>query len=395
MLFSTQNTRNDRGEQIHLQMVGVCLENVVGSGMGPKLRYTEVDDLKKVKLPHAEVSAALESLMKIPGVEEAFIWNTCNRFEVYFFHTSNRRELEARIEETFFGPICEERSKLNYLSDTDVVHHLVRTAVGFNSGLPGERDVAQQLHSAVRLASMAGASGPLTEALSDSVFEMAREIREETVWKRFSPSYCGAALEEALRDTCMGRLQSGRVAVVGSSNTSRGSAEILRRRFGISEENVTVYHRCHHKDGQMKSMRRACRGSSRVRVRDYDSDTVHQAIAKSRLVIIGIDRSQPVISGERLARHLKGDEQVTVIDFNTFGSCEGLEGLPGVRLVDAAMIEDKVRDYANRLVHNPEFLNALEVLEPMVRERVRGLRVVFEDQVEGKVSVESYALGVA
>ena len=145
----------------------------------------------------------------------------------------------------------------------------------------------------------------------------------------------------------------------------------------------------------MKSIHRACRGSARVRVCDYDSDTVHQGIAQSRMAIIGIDRNEPVISGERLAPYLNPTEEVLVIDFNTFGSCEGLDNLSGVRLIDAAKIEEKVRDYAERLSRNPEFQTALDTVEPMVRNFVRDLVASPREEREAEVSGQTYAMGVA
>ena len=394
MFLNANEPWTDRSEDVHLQMVGVCLENAVGSGLGPRLKYADDEDLKGVKISHSEVRTALQSLMDLRGVRETFIWNTCNRFEVYFFHTGNRDELIADVLGNFFSSLADRPEKVNRLSDDDAIHHLIRTAVGFNSGLPGEKDVAMQLHSAVRHSEVVGSAGPLTQALTERVFDCAREIREETVWKKFSPSYCDAALEEALRDACPGDVHSENVAVIGSSNTSRSCIEILRTRFGISEENVTVYHRCHHKDGQMKAMKRASRGSLRVRVSDYDDDSVHQGIADSRLVIIGIDRNHPVISGEKLKPLLKGQEEVILIDFNTFGSCEGLEDLEGIQVIEAKKIEENVREYAARMARNSEFQAALNTIEPLVQDQVRSLRPIQEDEEEeAGVAGQTFAMG--
>lgn len=399
MFGSNQEERTTHRERIHFQMVGVCLENVVGPGMGPELKYAECGDLKRVKLSHDEVVAAIESLERIPEVLESFVWNTCNRFEVYFFHLGDRRETAAKIEARFFSALSQSPEKVNRIEDEAAVHHLVRTVVGFNSGLPGEEDVSMQLASAVRLSKQAGGAGELTDRLVEEVFQAAEEIRGETAWGRFSPSYCGAAIEEALHDVCLGRIQSGRVVGIGSSNTTRSSIEILRRRFGISAENLTVYHRCHHKDGQMKSMRRSSRGSDHVRVADYDDEAVHRGIARARLAVIGIDRQQPVISGEKLAKHLKPGMETIVIDFNTFGSTEGLKGLPGVRLVDAAEIEEKVRRYAVRMASEPAFQAALAESEPIARRWARaihrGEQPVFETAEETPVRQAVYALGAA
>jgi len=54
---------------------------------------------------------------------------------------------------------------VNVLAGRAAVHHALRTGLGLNSDLPGERDVLEQLRGARRLAMAGGTCGRRVEAL--------------------------------------------------------------------------------------------------------------------------------------------------------------------------------------------------------------------------------------
>jgi glutamyl-tRNA reductase len=360
-----------RREPKNLLMLGVCLENVVGPGQGPDLAYTTPETLTAVKLSHPEVIKRLKDIAESGIAEECFCLNTCNRFEVYLKAQGDAEYVRQRLVELFFASLPEGQPELNTLKGADVVHHLMRTAVGLNSGLPGETDVEGQLSSALVLATKIQVLSEEAAAWFAGLMKTASDCREETGWRTFKPNYCEAALEGALARADKVDLESGNIVIVGSSNTSRTCVEVLENRFEFDHNKITVYHRCHRADGQMKSIRRTTNGCKRKRVEDYSSPIVGQAIADSALTIFGIDRDRPVLGKDALKAYRNGHgKRAMVVDFNTFGSTDRVDAVEGIQLVPAQELEREVREYAKRMTDNPDFCKAVMEIEEALAERI-------------------------
>ena len=139
------------------------------------------------------------------------------------------------------------------------------------------------------------------------------------------------------------------------STTSRSILETLYDEFGVKECDVTLAYR-NHCGGQVKQLRRAIRHGRRLRTHSYSERAVLAALAEADVVYFGIDRDEPVLTGEAL-RELRdfGERPLTIIDFNTSGSTAGVESLPGVTLWDAGQLETEVAAYAANMCATREF----------------------------------------
>ena len=102
---------------------------------------------------------------------------------------------------------------------------------------------------------------------------------------------------------------------------------------------------------------------------------VIDAVADSDVLILGIDRDEPVISGENL-RGLRDFTQqpLTIIDFNTMGSVRDVEAVPGVSLWPAEQLEREVEAYADRLCADERFEDAVDETEDWIERHLPGGR---------------------
>ena len=364
------NTGDLRG----VLMVGVCLENVVGSGRGPELKHVSPGMLRSVKLTHPEVSSRLRTIRSLGVSQDCWIWNTCNRFEVYVLYQDNPDPILRYLVETFFGSISVPEESLNVLWEGEATHHLLRTLVGLNSGLPGESDVEKQLRSAISASEHIGVLGKKGLRFVENLLETGARTRSATEWRLFTPSYCEAALEGVFAKTGREAIAGGPIAIVGSSTTSRTCVEILEKHFGISPNNITVYHRCHGKDGQMKMIRRVSNGCNRVRVEDYTSPEVLQAVSESSMTIFGIDRHEPILTAREVESFgARSGSNLVLVDFNTFGSTEGIASMEGISFFGAENLDDEVREYARRMVADPRVCDAIGEIEPLLLATAKAL----------------------
>jgi len=365
---ATQGPPADSG-LAKLVMVGASLPNRVGEGRGPRIAHSEPAAFACAKRPHHEVQAFLESLRSERRVREAFIWNTCHRFECYAWLEPSASSVgcscvAGRLRTRLFN---EDVSGLNVnmLFGSSAWHHLMRTVAGLNSGLPGDTDVVEQLKTSYQLAERAGIGGEHSRALVDEATELSRGVRKETSWGRLEPGYCSAAITRIQRMLPL-RLANCRHVVIGGSTTSRSILRTLYQRFAVKESNVTLVYR-NHQGGQMKSLRRAVGHGRRLRTQDYSDRAVIEAVADADVVHFGIDREEPVLSADVLCG-LRDYAQrpLFILDFNTAGSTEGLETLPGVRLWRADQLDAEVQAYAEASCADQEFPQIVQETEAWI-----------------------------
>lgn len=355
-----------------LVVIGLTLPNSVGAGRGPRLIYTSPDRLQCAKKPHSEVESVLAGVRTAGLAREALIWNTCHRYEFYAWlpKRDDAPSRECAVNDLRRHLLGDEPADLgvNVLFGAQAWHHLMRTVAGLNSGLPGDRDVVDQLRTALDLSDRAGTAGPHAQALVDEAVNMARSVREETTWGRLDPGYCYASLARVFESDNLAPATRTHT-VIGGSTTSRSVLDTLFDRYQVPERSVALVYR-RHQGGQMKALRRAIRHGRRLRVQSYTEQVVLDAIREADVVYFGIDREQPVLTADQL--HGLRDfaaHPLTIIDFNTFGSVAGAAEIPGIRVHTAQDLEQHVAHYAEAMVADAAFRPSVEEAEAWIASR--------------------------
>jgi glutamyl-tRNA reductase len=206
----------------------------------------------------------------------------------------------------------------------------------------------------------------LTRLLAEAVATV-RAVRRETEWGRQDPGYCSASISRI--DQAAGlHLPECRHVVIGGSTTSCSVLGTLRERFKVSPWQMTLIHRS-HRGGQIKMLRKAIGHGRRVRAQSYAERAVIEEIAEADVVYFGIDSDVPVLSADNL-REVRDfvERPLTVIDFNTFGSTEGLEAIDGVTVWHAARLEEEVAAYAEAMSAGQGFAAAVDEAETWIAE---------------------------
>lgn len=362
-----RNVRLDR-----LVMVGVSLENRIGSGRGPQLAYSAPEGLACAKKPHEQVEQFLSALQAQANISEAFVWNTCFRFECYAWLEQGGQDASQdcvvrTLREQLFAPGIAGVS-INTLFGRNAWHHLMRTIAGLNSGLPGDKDIVEQFRTAFEAAERAGTAGPHSRTLVEEAIRLAQQVRQETAWGRLDPGYCIAALERVQQKLPL-QFANLRHVVVGGSTTSRSILHALYENFDVKEPAVTLAYRA-HQGGQMKLLRKAVGHGRRLRVANYSEPAVHAAIQDADVVYFGIDRAEPVLSPDTLpADRDLNTRPLYVLDFNTAGSTRDLNGIPGVHVWSAAQLDHEVEAYADALCADESFVRIVQAAEAWIEQQ--------------------------
>lgn len=343
----------------HLVMIGVCAAGHMTSAAEPGISHLPRGQFRRIKRPQSGALKLLREIHTREQFEECWLWNTCNRFEFYGLTRTDtyRDELRGAIADVtrvMFADAVDEPVS-NMLRGVDAWRHLLYTATGLNSPLPGDTDVIEQLGAAFRLARHAGVAGAAAERLLAEIQAIVELVRTRTDWHRFGCGYCHAALNElvaALRPPW----SECRCVVIGASTTSWSTLRTLVKHFGVPQEQLTVVYRGGGRHRMIKMLRHTVGRGRRVLVRNYASQPTYDAISEADVVLFGVDQADPIIRSrqlEALRRNATGP--LTIVDFNTFGSTDGIDGIDGVHLVDSHQIEAHVDRFARRIVRNHEF----------------------------------------
>jgi ferrochelatase len=354
-----------------LIMVGAALAGGPSPARGVPLRYSTPEAFVRIRKSRKALRAFLEGIRDESLLDEALVWDTCQRVECYGWLTdpddAGRMErIVASLRRRLFDPEPAGLA-VNVLAGADVWRHLMRTACGLNSRVPGDTDVLQQLQTARHIAETAGAAGPHAAALVADAARLAERVRAETGWGAVSTGYCLAALARvpALRTP---RVAEGRHVVIGGSTTSRSILAALTERFDVPQRQLTLVYRDHH--GQMKLLRAALGHGRRLRVHAYTEPCVWQAIADADFAYFGLDQAEPVLDRGRLgALRDLSTRPLTILDFNSFGSLGGAALPDGVTVWSAQALEDAVAAHAGALRQRAGFRDAEAEAEQWIERR--------------------------
>lgn len=353
-----------------LVMIGASKGNAIGTGLGPRVGKSTETGLCRVKKSQCEAVPLLISACDETGVTGGFLFNTCYRYEFYGWLPDDCDELQrehviARIKSRLFDVDAADDVKINVLVGTDAWHHLIRTAAGLNSGLPGDTDILEQLQTAHRVAERAGTADRRTKRLINDALAAERELRRDTTWGKFDPGYCYAAMVRLVEQAGLS-LADSRCAVFGGSTTSRSVITTLANRFEVPSRTITLVYRGHG-SGQMKLLRKAIGNGKRVRVQAYGERAAVDVVNGADVVVFGIDHNEPVLDAEQIRGCRDFTEQpLTIIDFNTFGSTSGMETLEGVTVWDAARLDEAVVAYGREMRESEDFTAAVGEAEEWI-----------------------------
>jgi ferrochelatase len=351
-----------------LVMIGASLDGrFTGSGHGPSLKHVTPEQFQCVKRPHEEVNALLKELRSTGDFAECFLWNTCSRFEFYGWMTidplsAKSDQVLARTLRSVIGPACEQ-VPVNVLTGNDALHHLLRTAAGLNSGLPGDAEVANQLDVARRIAERCGTADVRVKRLMHEVLDAQHALRDNTGWGRFRPEYCPVAMRRVAVEHSID-FSTANCVVIGGSVTAGSVLNAFREHAQVPPERLTLIHRSQSRGAQLKRLKAAVEGGTRLRVDQYDDPRVAETIADADVVVFAIDRREPIFALEQIAgmRDLE-TRPLIVLDFNTFDSTSGLDGAADVMLFDAQHLDREVARYADGLCQCPAFHVSTEEAE--------------------------------
>ena len=297
--------------------------------------------LEQVSMTGDDTVKTLHELVETEHVSEALVLATCNRIEVFAevdrFHGGITDV--SRVLARHAGATVEELSPyVTVYYEDQAIGHLCTVAAGLDSMVVGETQVLGQLRAAYALAQEEGTVGRELHPIAQRALRVGKRVHAETGIDRAGASLVSVALDRVTG--LLGDLAGRPVLVVGAGSMGALAATTLARR-GAS---VTV---------SSRTPASAARLAESVGGRSAPLEQLTAQLTAADVLVTCTGATGTVIGTEVVAAALaaRGDRPLAIVDLALPRDVDpAVAGLPGVHVVDLAMLQGERAEHPGRPV---------------------------------------------
>lgn len=316
-------------------------DQAIVAGASVSHEDASLDELESATLESDDT--ALETLLKMPAVSEAFVLQTCNRVEAYV--VADRTTPGQDAVQSLFSQM--DSALVTEMGHEESIRHLLRVAAGLESLVVGEDQILGQVRAAYETAQESGAVGPILDDAVAKAIRVGERARTETAINDGVVSLASAAVKLAeethgLRGASavvigvgeMGTLAAkrldGRVDNLVIANRTPEKAASLARDLGAEgtrvdstgldalRDTVTAHDVVISATGSTEWILdpEDCRSLGETLVVDITRprDIPHEADDMSHLTVYDLDRLEAVTEKTRQMRRDASEDVVDIID---------------------------------------------------------------------------------
>jgi len=276
---------------------------VVVVGLSHKTADVRVREL--VSTPPSQHAERLRTALRIDGVSEAFLLDTCNRSELYLVgNNGHPPEDPERIFAAVHGvPVEDLREHLYLFRGADAVRHICGVASGIDSMVVGEHEIVDQLRSALDQARDAGTVRSTLMRLAEKALAAGKRARTETEIGQGFVSVASVAVK--LVQDVFGDLSKAQVLVLGAGQNSELVVDRLREAGARS----TIV--------SSRRYERAVELAERFGGRPVRFESIIDELARADIVIASTHAPHPMITADHVRAVLgAGSRPMFLIDLS-------------------------------------------------------------------------------
>lgn len=285
---------------------------------------------EKMTFNEQETKDFLLFLRDLLGINEAFLLSTCNRTEVYFYHTADTAEVLKALCH-FRGFLVESFGTFfQSVQETEkTVRHLFRVGIGLESQVLGDLQITNQVKNAYQWCADVQMAGPFLHRVLHSLFFANKKIVQSTNFRTGSASL-SYATKELAEDLLTDKTQN--IAILGLGEIGLATAK------NLAESGFTNISICNRSFEKVKPL------MDEWPIRYVPFEEYKSLINNSRLVISAL--SGKIIQIERSdIRHSAAFGFQYFIDLGLPRSVQAeVEELNGVILYNLDQIQTKVSE---------------------------------------------------
>ena len=292
--------------------------------IGLNHRTARIDVRERFWMDDRRQQEALTALTRSEGIEEAFVFSTCNRteFVVYGDPTLAENSVLRFLGSRYELKLCEWKNFYR-LIDEQALAHAFRVSCGLDSMHIGEGQIGKQVTTAWQQAQRAGCTGPFLDRILKKALAVRRRVRKETSAKLNLESAPHAAVE--LANEIFGSLSKRNIVVLGSGVMARAAMKALADR-GV--ESICLFRR---------TQGRALDYSHGMEIRVAPFAERYRSMSHADLVISATSARSFVLAADELCRTIAGTgaRKRVMIDLALPRDID-----PQIRQLDGALLYD-------------------------------------------------------
>jgi len=187
-----------------------------------------------------KISELGEVILQNSEATETVVLSTCNRTEIYYYHTKSCINKTSKQLKSILHDFCKVNgdfsSNFYVHSNMDAVSHLFKVTSGLDSMVYGEEQIVSQVKEAYLYCTNQAFTNAILMRLFQKSFETAKKVRTETGIKKGATSISYVAVDKCASIT--GSLENKKVLLIGTGETGRLVIQKMRK-YGVSSFTFT------------------------------------------------------------------------------------------------------------------------------------------------------------
>lgn len=210
--------------------------------VGVNHKTASIDLREQLNVPESQLPMAMQSICQAQLADEAVVFSTCNRTELYVANAKSEQALYEWMSDFHQVSYDALKSHTYTYHNAAASKHLFRVATGLDSMVIGEPQVLGQIKSAFQLSVTHNTARKLLTRLFQEAFYVAKNVRNNTKLGENSVSmvYVAAKLTEEFFSS----YKDVTVLVIGAGQTGTLVAKTLMKK-GV--RNILIANRDVHK----------------------------------------------------------------------------------------------------------------------------------------------------
>jgi len=299
-MVTPKKERNTKPKELQVVLIGLSHKTAT------------VDVREKLAVQEENWASAGKALTHLPGIREAAVLSTCNRFEIYIVtddvHAGTRQVIE-HLSARSGVDMRSLRDSLFMLSKEDAVWHSLRVASGLDSLVIGEGQILSQMKRCYEISTDdSGAAGKVLTRLLNTAVSAGKRVRSETGIARGGVSISSAAVElvdkKCLDDLDLDMNQLD-IAILGAGKMARLLVQHLSPR---NVKSITVVNRS---PGRVEELQKMFPDSN---IKLALLPEMMETVAESHVTFACTGAMEPILTKENLEEHV--ERTVMLVDIS-------------------------------------------------------------------------------
>ena len=300
----------------------------------------------------------LRQIKEITGAQDILILSTCNRTEIYYGHDEDLSGQLISLLSLAKGVDINDRLEDYFIRHDEpnaTVRHLFRVAMGLESQVVGDLQIANQVKQAYQASADENTASPFLHRLMHTIFYTNKRVSQETAFRDGAASVSYVASE--LVDDLAAEFVQPKILVVGlgeiGADVCKNIADLPQR----TPREVTLINRTASKaEALAQSLDFATRPFAELA----------EAVAQADVVVSSVSASEPLITANHLdVSAIHGHKYL--IDLSVPRSVDpAVERMPGVLVYNLDDLKSKAHETLSKRVA------AVPRVEEIVEEAVNG-----------------------